>query len=189
MRTSRRTLVCPTLACLALLAAPGGAAVPTPAIIGPISSPGSAFIAPPSSLNLADLGYVEQEFFVEGTARAHTTAGELGPAGDWTAAADGATAAYRTRVLVRRPVSSKKFNGTVVVEWLNVSAGFDTAPDWTFVHTLLKRDGYAWVGVSAQFVGVAGTGGPLGLSLSLKSLNPARYGSLIHPGDSFSYDM
>ena len=177
------------LACLALLAAPGGAAVPTPTIIGPISSPGSAFIAPPSSLDLAPSGYVEQEFFVEGTARAHTAAGELGPDGNWTAAADGATAAYRTRLLVRRPVSPKKFNGTVVVEWLNVSSGFDAAPDWAFVQTLLRRDGYAWVGVSAQFVGVAGTGGPLGFSLSLKSINPARYGSLVHPGDSFSYDM
>jgi hypothetical protein len=43
--------------------------------------------------------------------------------------------------------------------------------------------------VSAQFVGVAGTGGPLGLNLSLKAVNPVRYAPLQHPGDSFSYDM
>ena len=51
------------------------------------------------------------------------------------------------------------------------------------------REGYAWVGVSAQLVGVAGSGGPLGLNLSLKAVNPARYAPLQHPGDSFSYDI
>ena len=38
-------------------------------------------------------------------------------------------------------------------------------------------------------MGVAGTNGPLGLNLSLKAVNPVRYGPLVHPGDSFSYDM
>jgi hypothetical protein len=185
-----RRILGPALAGLiVLLAAPGAATVPTPTIIGPITSPGGAFITPPSSLNLADFGWIEQEFFVEGTARAHSAPVPLGAEGNWTAEPDGETAAYRTRLLVRRPIESRKFNGTVVVEWLNVSGGVDAAPDWAFVHPLLKRDGYAWVGVSAQFVGVAGTGGPLGLSLSLKSVSPARYGSLVHPGDSFSYDM
>ena len=62
----------------------------------------------------------------------------------------------RTRPTTRRASSStgrrarKKFNGTVVVEWLNVSGGVDAAPDWTFAHTELIREGYAWVGVSAQ---------------------------------------
>jgi hypothetical protein len=36
---------------------------------------------------------------------------------------------------------------------------------------------------------VEGGSSPLGLDLSLKAVNPARYGSLSHPGDSFSYDM
>src|SRR5881397_2997100 len=48
----------------------------------------------------------------------------------------------------------------------------------------------AWVGVSAQAVGVEGGGGILpGIDLHLKQVNPARYGSLVHPGDTFSYDM
>jgi hypothetical protein len=189
MRTFRRATFGSAVVCLALLAVPCAATVPTPTVVGPITSPGGAFITPPSRLNLADYGYVEQEFFVDGIARAHTAAGPLAAEGNWTATPDGATAHYRTRVLVRRPASPRRFNGSVVVEWLNVSGGLDAAPDWTFVHTLLKRDGWAWVGVSAQFAGVAGTGGPLGLSLSLKSVSPARYGSLEHPGDSFSYDM
>jgi hypothetical protein len=46
------------------------------------------------------------------------------------------------------------------------------------------------VGVSAQCAGVEGGGGIVGgFSIPLKAVNPARYGSLVHPGDSFSYDI
>jgi len=46
----------------------------------------------------------------------------------------------------------------------------------------LIRSGYAWVGVGAQAVGVnSGTG--------LKAWDAARYGSLVHPGDAYSYDI
>ena len=46
--------------------------------------------------------------------------------------ADGAVAPaeladYRTRILVYRPADAARFNGTVVVEWLNVSGGLDGA--------------------------------------------------------------
>jgi len=172
-----------------LVATSAAAAVPTPTVSGPITGPGTPFVTPPTMFHLSDFGYVEEEYFVSGTARAFTAAGALGTDGKWTAAPDGATADYVTRILVRRPTSAKAFNGTVIVEWLNVSGGLDAAPDWTFAHPLLKRDGYAWVGVSAQLVGVAGMNGPLGLNLSLRAVNPARYGTLVHPGDSFSYDM
>jgi hypothetical protein len=66
-----------------------------------------------------------------------------------------------------------------VVEWFNVSAGSDTAPDWGFGHDEIIRSGDVYVGVSAQAVGVN----------QLKASNPTRYGSLVHPGDSFSYDV
>jgi hypothetical protein len=80
---------------------------------------------------------------------------------------------------VYRPSDPSKFNGTVIVEWLNVTGGLDDAPDWVLTHNELIRDGFAWVGVSAQAVGVN----------ALVSSDPSRYGSLVHPGDSFSYDM
>jgi hypothetical protein len=66
-----------------------------------------------------------------------------------------------------------------VVEWLNVSGGADDSPDWTLSHNELVREGFAWVGVSAQQVGVD----------AAKSTDPAEYSSLSHPGDSFSYDI
>ncbi len=183
-----RLLAAVPCAVLSALAGFASAAVPTPTVTGPITSPGSAFITPPSTLDLTQFGYVEEEFFLSGTATAHTSAGALGSDGKWTAV-PGETAGYVTRILVRRPALRKKFNGTVVVEWFNVSGGVDAGPDWTFVHTMILREGFAWVGVSAQFVGVSGGGGPLGLNLSLKAVDPVRYGPLLHPGDSFSYDM
>ena len=172
---------------LVALASPAHATVLVPTIEGPITSPGAAFLQS-TTFDLAQVGYVQEEFFISGTASAYANQGALGVDGMWTVTpAD--TAAYRTRILVRRPVA-KKFNGTVVVEWLNVSAGLEAAPDWIQSHVELIRDGFAWVGVSAQFVGVEG-GTPLlpVITLPLKQANPARYASLHHPGDSFSYDM
>jgi hypothetical protein len=87
------------------------------------------------------------------------------------------TAPYRTRVLVRRPKDPAKFNGVVEMEWLNVSGGLDAAPDWGLGNAELLRSGFAWVGVSAQAVG-----------LNRLKDNP-RYAPLDHPGDSYSYDM
>jgi hypothetical protein len=156
-------------------------------VTGPITSPGAAFVAS-TALILPTLGYTDDEYFLEGTATGYTSAAPLASDGKWTAT-PGPTAAYKTRIIVRRPIDASKFNGTVVVEWLNVSGGLDTAPDWIFAHTLLMRDGYAWVGVSAQRVGIEGADNPLGVDLSLKMINPARYGSLVHPGDTFSFDM
>jgi hypothetical protein len=75
----------------------------------------------------------------------------------------------------------------VVVEWHNVSAGIDAAPDWGFFHRHLTAAGHAWVGVSAQKVGIDGGGFVEGIHLKL--LAPERYGHLEHPGDAWSFDI
>ena len=49
------------------------------------------------------------------------------------------TAPYVTRVVVYRPKKAKDFNGTAVVEWLNVSGGVDANPDWVQTHNELVR--------------------------------------------------
>src|SRR3546814_3419577 len=53
-------------------------------------------------------------------------------------------------MLVYRPTDPARFNGTVILEWLNVSGGVDAATDWVVLHNELIRGGYAWVGISAQ---------------------------------------
>jgi len=146
----------------------------------------SAFEAP---------GYVEHEYAAAGTAVRYTAEGDLPTDGTWELT-EGDTADYRTRIVVRRPEKPEDFNGTVVVEWLNVSGGLDANPDWMYLADEILRGGYAWVGVSAQHIGVEG--GPVAVRVGaagdlagkgLKAMVPERYGELSHPGDAYSYDI
>ena len=136
--------------------------------------------------DLATLGYGETEFTLEGTATSYELQGERGTDGHW-AVALGAEAPFRTRFVVRRPLDPDRFSGTVVVEWHNVSAGIDAAPDWGFFHRHLAAQGHVWVGVSAQKVGI--DGGGFVESIHLKLLALERYGELEHPGDAWSFDI
>jgi len=167
---------------------PAGPSVPTVRVEGPVTAGRPPFVAG-TAFDLGSVGYRQSEWFLTGTARAFEPRGALDPDGRWTVE-PGATADFRTRILVHRPIDPARFDGTVVVEWLNVSGGLDAAPDWIGLHTELIRAGHAWVGVSAQSVGVEGGSSALGSgSTGLKKVDPERYGSLFHPGDSFSYDM
>jgi hypothetical protein len=142
-----------------------------------------------SAFDLASVGYTEEEFFISGTATSYKLTGAPTADGQWDATqAD--TAPYTTRIVVVRPTDPKKFNGTVVVEWLNVSAGSDSTPDWNDAHRELIRNGYAYVGVSAQKVGIdGGTAAMSTMGQPLKKTNPQRYASLVHPGDAYSFDI
>jgi len=137
------------------------------------------------NFDMADVGYTETEYFFSGTATSYIATDELGQDGVWRVQPADA-ASYRSRMVVLRPIREEDFNGTVVVEWFNVTGGIDAAPDMLQMHTEIIRAGYAWVGVSAQSVGIEGGGA---FSLPLKQVDPTRYGSLHHPGDSFSYDI
>ncbi len=139
------------------------------------------------SIDLASKGYEEQEYFLTGTATAFVNVNELQADGLWEVE-PGEQADYTTRAIVRRPSDAANFNGTVLVEWMNVTAGFDTNPEWSNLQVELIREGYVWIGVSAQFVGIYGREGSL-IPFHLKGVNPERYEALEHPGDSFSYDM
>jgi hypothetical protein len=147
--------------------------VPTPMMEGPI--PGDAILPGPF---FADEGYEKAEYFISGTAYSYTNVNELTPSGEWQIQ-EAEVADYTTRIVVFRPIEETDANKTVVVEWLNVSAGADLGNDWLLAHTELMRSGYTWVGVSAQERGVA----------TLKTANETRYAPLDHPGDSFSYSM
>jgi hypothetical protein len=163
----------------------GAGSVPNPTVSGPIVSPdipgtptyNYPFFA--SNHDLPTHGYVEEEFYFQGTANRYNTpsltTGTIIDSGH----------PYLTRMLVRRPADPKQFNGTVLVEWLNVTNGFDADNTWFFSWEHILEEGYAWVGVSAQEVGVA----------RLQAWNPTRYGSLdvtqggTITGDDLSYDI
>ncbi len=163
------------------------ASVASPTVSGPVGGGTPAEFMFSTNFNLAQVGYQEQEFFVSGTAKSYTSTTPLTTDGVWNnIIATGATAGCTTRVVVRRPVDPARFNGTVIVEWLNVSGGIDAGPDWTLSHNELIRDGFAWVGVSAQWQGVQAAKGN---APTVVPGDPVRYAALSHPGDSFSYDI
>lgn len=171
------------------LVAMRGENVASPTLEGPVTGGAGAPFVATTVFDLAQVGYQQAEYFMSGTATSYVNVGTLGEDGLWTVE-PAATADYKTRVLVYRPISERDFNGTVIIEWLNVSGGLDAGPGWITAHTELVREGYVWVGVSAQSAGVEGGGSAVGLTaMPLKEVDPVRYGSLVHPGDSFSYDM
>jgi Alpha/beta hydrolase domain len=126
-------------------------------------------------------GYVEEEYFIAGQALRFAPVGALSQDGRWSVKPTNA-GPYKTRILVRRPKNPKAFNGTVIVEWTNVSEGCDLE----FCDALGVYDGFAYVAVSAQRVGIHGYPvKPLGLI----EWDPERYGSLSIPDDALSYDI
>jgi hypothetical protein len=153
------------------------------------------FMGASTSENLRGTGYVQHEYFAIGTATSYRTTNGLPGNGQWTFVAD-SSAPFRTRVVIRRPVDPSRFSGTVVVEWLNVSGGVDADPEYASLREEILRRGDVWVGVSAQKLGVSG--GPVLVTVpgtssvtgkGLVTSDPARYGSLEHPGDGYSFDM
>ncbi|OBF00863.1 alpha/beta hydrolase domain-containing protein [Mycobacterium sp. 852002-10029_SCH5224772] len=141
-----------------------------------------------SAYDLADVGYRVEEFFVSSTASSYTPTSGLPSDGRWDVTPSG-TADFTTRVVVLTPSDPACFNGTVLVEWLNVSGGIDAPAVWMMAHREIIRAGYAYVAVSAQRVGVEGGDSLLAVDMSLKSQDPQRYAALRHPGDAFSYDI
>lgn len=180
---------------LAVILAPGAldaaAPMPNPTVIGPIPQN-----APPGDSShdytfftseiVEEFGYVEEEYFLEGSANVY----DIPPLPPYpqipgeTASIVSSGHAYRTRLVVRRPMKANRFNGTVILEWLNVTAGFDIDVGWVSGSAEhFMREGYVWVGVSAQLVGIHAPG------TGLRAWSPTRYGTLdVTAGGTFLAD-
>jgi hypothetical protein len=141
------------------------------------------FLASEPNFDLRLVGYIEEEFFVRGTATAYNTPSMA----DGVATSTGHP--YLTRILVRRPVEPNRFNGVVMVEWDNVTSGYGLPIHWQYSQEYLTRNGYVHVSVYNQRVGVQQP------TTGLKDWSPTRYGSLdVTDGgtvtdDSLSYDI
>jgi hypothetical protein len=135
-------------------------------------------------IDLAEHGFVEAEFFLSGEATTYAPApgAEFGRDGRWAAQPKGKVP-FKTRFLVYRPADPAKFNGTVVVCWNNVTAGYELffgeGPE-------VLEEGYAYVCATVQKVGVHGfEENPQGLV----AWDGERYGDLNIPTDDASYDI
>src|SRR5215204_7347979 len=149
----------------------------------PGTSPMSA-----TAVDLAAAGYTAREFYAEGLANRYTGADANAFT---TATVLDRDNPYRTRVMVRYP-KPNKFNGTLAVEWTNVTIGVDFEFATAEASEYLLRKGYAVAVVSAQRVGVerAKTWSPqryAGLSVDVNKCGVS--GTSLCTGDPLSYDI
>lgn len=129
--------------------------------------------------HLARVGYAEEEWFLKGQARTYAAVGDWGEDGRWAAEPHKPPRGYETRVLVRRPQDPARFNGIVIVEWLNTSLGFEFDGGWSAYRDEITREGYAWVGVSPDALGIE----------SLKKARPSRYAKSHVAEDDMGFDI
>jgi hypothetical protein len=120
--------------------------VPNPVVTGPIlpsAAPGDPSKDYPffsTAFDLAGRGYVEEEYFFGGTASRFNIPVPLTDANtpQTTATVIQTDVPYRTRMIVRRPVSALNFSGTVVMEWQNLasrSCGWAYTGPWALKHS------------------------------------------------------
>lgn len=98
--------------------------------------------------DLAPDAYTEDEYLVSGAANiyAYTNDAAQSPA----VSVQTPDVPYTTRMLVRRPTDPGRFSGTVYVEVLNATAGWDGDPIWQSTHEYMIREGAIWVGVTTK---------------------------------------
>jgi hypothetical protein len=148
-----------------------------------VGDPSRDYAQMASGFDLRPHEYVEEEYLFEGVATSYETP----PLADGVVLSTGHP--YRSRLLVRRPLDASMFNGTAIVEWLNVSAHANVDQLWWETGERLVARGYAYVGVSAQRAGVHS---PVS---GLRAWSPARYASLdltdggLILDDSLCYDV
>src|SRR5262249_36951823 len=107
------------------------AATPIPTFIAvPTTSTSQPYGSNDSGVaNLADFGYVQEEFFISGTAQGST---------------------YTTRILVRRPVDPDDFSGTVIAESIRSTA---TRSMWS-LRDYIMRSGHAYVEIGSNITAI-----------------------------------
>jgi len=131
--------------------------------------------------------YVEEEFFVSGTATVYTY--EETPRRGVVLPRDLAVP-YKTRLSVRRPADPADANGTVVIEWWNSTGTFDIAPVWDASAELFAREGWTYVGVTNSNVPIVflqnrcRLGGIIPVAMCRQ-----RYASLSLPENGQAYDI
>jgi len=154
----------------------------------PPDDQGAAFVPGVRLVEDMPSTYVENEYFVSGAATLFNYAHNppLGPT-DITPIQEDVP--YKTRIIVRRPVKHGHFNGTVVIEWWNSTAGFDTAPVWDPSADYFIRNGFVYVGVTNSTTSLGFLSGGCSLFGVLPPTCGTRYATLSLPENGLAYEM
>lgn len=162
-----------------------GARVPlTAGVDGPVTGGRHGWPFAAALQDVDALGYEEVEYLLAGTAkRYHDVDDSLSRRdGHWQAEEAG-EADFRTRMLIYRPKDPARFNGTVILNWNNVTAGYDLFGAESLE---LFEGGFAVVFLTTQKVGIEGLPP---VRQGLADWDPERYGSLTIPSDDYAYDV
>lgn len=143
--------------------------------------------------DLAKWGYLEEEYLVSGHANVYGYVDNVRQSPNVEAEVEGLP--YTTRMLVRRPEEPEQFNGTLFLEILNPTAGWDGDPIWNNTFNYVLRSGAAWVGVTSKPIAIdflAGKNSPPGFNWGREPLAPrnaSRYASLSMPDFGQVWDI
>ncbi len=125
-------------------------AVPLPKIEGPIPNSATSHVWNGAAwqwkpINLKSYGYVEEEYYVSGTANVY----EAIPHSDFKTKVL-RSGPYTTRIVVRRPIDMKDWSGVAAVEIINMTAGYDWTANWgaLWESIINRRDVY--VGITSK---------------------------------------
>ena len=117
-------------------------------------------------------GYVEEEYFVRGTAELYTYDDAWN-----TVKREQPELPYTTRVMVRRPADLRRASGDAVIEALHPVA--DMASAWPRVGATIVREGITFIGVTQDVFGLR----------ALKHSDPERYAQLDIPAYGLGFDI
>jgi Alpha/beta hydrolase domain len=179
----------PLTLCFALLIPLAAAAAPTDPIVleVPDAALGDPHVVGLRTLADVPQAYVEEELFVSGNATVYTY--EEQPRRKVVLPRD-LDVPYKTRLMVRRPADPRKFRGTVVVEWWNSTASFDSAPVWDASAEFFAREGWIYVGVTNSNTPIAFLKGGCRLGGVLPVANcRQRYATLSLPENGQAYEL
>jgi hypothetical protein len=144
-------------------------------MLGPADFPGAKL-----GISLKPFGYVEEEYFLTGTAAAygHGAGGPVARTGKLP---------YTTRIVIRRPADPAKFSGVVHYEPVHPTQGYNG--HWLVLDRYLMSRGdiYVFAGVGDASKGWSGSpkfppeSGPIGINRILQWFNPQRYAAISWP--------
>lgn len=156
----------------------------TASVNGPVTGGKHGWPFAASLRDVASFGYEEAEYFLEGNACCYRDIDDSQSQrdGHWRAEVT-SEVAFKTRMIVYRPKDPKAFNGTVILTWNNVTAGYDLFGAESLE---LLEGGFALVCLTTQKVGIDGLPP---VNQGLAGWDPDRYGSLSIPSDDASYDV
>jgi hypothetical protein len=137
-----------------------------PAVEGPIAETADSHLWSTMEharvpFDVADRGYVEEEYFLSGTANVYDNAD-----GGLQVVTQGVP--YVNNILVRRPAKQSDSSGVVLVDILNASNGFPGEDHWRRMWDWAMAEGHTVIGVTSKPIQVD----------ALKNFNAERYADL-----------